>query len=263
MKIWIRLAALAAVWAGTVSVLAQSPTAPPQRPTEQAPTWAALSPAQRAALAPLRQDWATIDAARKQKWIEVSQKFPTLSPPERERIQQRMAEWARMTPAERGQARLQFQESRLILPEERQALWEAYQALPQQERQALAAARTASAAPAAKGPPARLDTRPSGPVAKQNVVPGPSSRSAARPVAPTVVQAKPGASTQLISRPPAPPAHHQAGLPKIAATQGFVDPATLLPMRGPQAAAVVGAAAAATPAVPQPAEPEPEDGAPS
>jgi hypothetical protein len=246
--------------AGAVQALAQPLTPAARHQAEQQPAWTVLTPAQRAALAPLRQDWATIDAARKQKWVEVAQKFPSLSPAERERIQQRMAEWARMTPVERGRARLHFQESRLILPDERQALWEAYQALPQQERQALAA-RAAGPTPAAKAPAARPQTRPSEPVAKQNVVPGASGRGNSRPVAPTVVQARPGASTQLISRPPAPPVHHQAGLPKIAATQGFVDPATLLPMRGPQAAAV----AAVTPVVQPAPEPdsEPEDGAPS
>jgi hypothetical protein len=46
----------------------------------------------------------------------------------------------------------------------------------------------------------------------------------------------------------APPAHHQTGMPKIAATPGFVDPATLLPKRGPQGAAVRSAAASSEPA---------------
>jgi hypothetical protein len=32
--------------------------------------------------------------------------------------------------------------------------------------------------------------------------------------------------------------HHQAGLPKVAATPAFVDSATLLPRRGAQAAPV-------------------------
>ena len=54
-----------------------------------------------------------------------------------------------------------------------------------------------------------------------------------RPVAPTVVQAQPGATTTLISKPPAPPPHQQPGLPKIAATPGFVDQATLLPTARP------------------------------
>jgi hypothetical protein len=53
-------------------------------------------------------------------------------------------------------------------------------------------------------------------------------------VAPTIVQAKPGATTNLISRPPKPPNHQQTGLPKIAATPGLVDRTTLLPKRVPQ-----------------------------
>lgn len=239
-----------------------APAASPARGPEQGPAWSALTPAQQTALAPLRQDWPTIDAGRKQKWLEVVQRFSALTPAERERVQERMAAWARMTPAERGRARLQFQESRTIPAQERQALWEAYQALPSEERRALAA-HAAASSPSARAPATRQDNRPPvGPVAKQNVVQPPSARSPSRPVAPTVVQAKPGASTTLVSRTSAPPAHNQVGLPKIAATRDFVDPATLLPMRGPQAAAFVapaaaGAAPASAPA-PAPAASEPE-----
>jgi hypothetical protein len=52
------------------------------------------------------------------------------------------------------------------------------------------------------------------------------------------VQRGAGATTNLVSKPAAPPLHQQAGLPKVAATPGFVDPATLLPRRGAQGAAV-------------------------
>jgi hypothetical protein len=52
------------------------------------------------------------------------------------------------------------------------------------------------------------------------------------------VQRGAGATTNLVSKPPAPPLHQQAGLPKVAATPGFVDNATLLPQRGAQGAAV-------------------------
>ena len=67
----------------------------------------------------------------------------------------------------------------------------------------------------------------------------------ARSVAPSVVPARPGATTTTVTTPAAPPLHHQPGLPKIAATPGFVDPATLLPQRGPQGAAVRAPASAA------------------
>ncbi len=75
---------------------------------------------------------------------------------------------------------------------------------------------------------------------KRNLI-GPATAPLTPPqaIGPTVLQARPGATTSLMTRPIEPPAHHQAGLPKIAASRGFVDPATLLPQRGPQGAAVV------------------------
>lgn len=193
-------------------------------------SWQELTPAQRSALAPLEHDWPTMDSDGKAKWLKIAARFPRMSPDERQRIQARMSEWARMSPKERGEARLRYQELRQMSPAERQALWERYQALPPDQRRQLAAhAQPASAA--ARRAPARTGSAGQ----KSNIV------SAAPPgevkaVAPTVVQAKPGATTHLVSQLPAPPAHQQPGLPKVAATPGFVDRSTLLPKRGAQAA---------------------------
>jgi hypothetical protein len=82
---------------------------------------------------------------------------------------------------------------------------------------------------------------PETPQTKSNIVPNPGLAAPPKPVAPTVVQAKPGATTSLMSDRRAPPSHQQTGLPKIAATPGFVDSTTLLPKRGPQGAAIVPA----------------------
>jgi hypothetical protein len=74
------------------------------------------------------------------------------------------------------------------------------------------------------------------------------------PVAPTVVRAGQGATTRPIGQAPVPPAHQQAGMPKIATTPDAVNRTTLLPKRGPQAVAVapstVPAASAPASAVP-------------
>jgi hypothetical protein len=94
--------------------------------------------AHQAALAPLKQHWAGIDAVRKAKWLVVAQRFPAMPQPERQRVQARMAEWAAMTPSERGRARQNFQELRKLPHEDRQALWEAYRALPDEQKRALA-----------------------------------------------------------------------------------------------------------------------------
>jgi hypothetical protein len=206
--------------------------AAPPPPVDQQPTWQSLSAAQKGALAPLRRDWATIDTPRKRKWLEVAGRFPSMPEAERQRVQDRMAAWARMSPDERGRARLQFQESRQFSAEERQSRWEAYLALPDDERRALAQRpRTTAPATAQAQPPATAADP------KRNVLP-PGRQAITKPVAPTVMQAKPGATTTLMSTKPAAPAHQQAGMPKIVASEGFVNPNTLLPERGPQGAAV-------------------------
>ena len=164
---------------------------------------------------------------------------------ERARVQARMADWAHMTPTQRSQARLQFQETRQVPADERQARWQAYQALSPEERSNLA--QRAKPAPVAAA--ASSGARPG--AGKSNLV------QAAPPVRPQVVtpttkQSGPGATTTAMTNRAAPPAHHQAGLPKIAATPGFVDASTLLPKRGPQGAAVRSAAAAPSEPAAQP-----------
>jgi hypothetical protein len=207
---------------------------------EYGPTWTSLTPAQQAALAPLRSEWAGIDEARKEKWLAVANRFPKMTPAERDRIQARMTDWVRKTPEERGRARLQFQEARTLSAEDRQARWQAYQSLPPEQREALAR----RSAPAAPGREARAAQRaPSG--EKSNVVKVvPQTAAPTKPVAPTIVQARPGATTSSLSKQASPPVPSQHGLPKITATQGFVDPSTMLPRRGPQAAAVAQSPAA-------------------
>lgn len=220
---------------------------------EQGPRWSGLTPAQRVALAPLQQDWHTIDAARKQKWLQVAGRMPSMSADERQRISERMAEWARMTPQERGRARLQFLEAKQIPAEDRAARWEAYQALPPEKREALASKAASPASPGAPAPAGNV-ARASTPEPKRNVVQATPSAQA-KPVAPTVIQVRPGATTTLVSREVKPPRHHQPGQPKIAAVPGAVDPATLLPLRGPQAAGPAPRPEAGKPEAP--AEPEP------
>jgi hypothetical protein len=190
--------------------------------------WSSLTPQQQQALAPLQRDWATLDANRRQKWLEVAGHFPGMPSDERKRVQERMAEWARLTPAERAQARMQFQEVRQLPPQERNAKWQAYQALPEEEKKSLAQ-RVQAPTKAASGADGKAKVRDALAPPRSTAVAasGPLTRS----IGPIVVQARPGATTTTMSTHANVPAHRQPGAPKIAATAGYVDPATLLPRR--------------------------------
>lgn len=237
-----RLLLLAALALAAGCALAQSAPAVPGGVTaatpsgERSSSWASLTPAQRATLAPLEREWGHIDPLRQRKWLEIAMRFPRLSAEEQQRVQQRMTEWARMTPEERGRARVQFQETRQLSAQERQAGWEAYQALPAEEKRELAQ----RAAPAAQ----RSGASTVEPSAKSTIVRVPSAPPVLKPVGPTLMQVAPGATTTSVTRAPTPPLHQQPGLPKMAATPTFVDKNTLLPKRGAQAAATLSEPAA-------------------
>lgn len=238
---WLRplLASVAIVFASAVA--AQPKPLPVKGAVDAAgPNWSSLSSEQRSALAPLQNDWSSIDAQRKAKWLNLAGRYPKMPPSEQQRMQERMTQWARLSPQQRAQARLNFQQAKQLPNQERQDQWSAYQALPESERKALASRANATqkvSEPAGKPMP-ELST-------KRNIVANPSlSAAPVKPVAPTVVQAAPGATTTLITRQPAPPAHQQTGMPKIAATPGFVDRNTLLPQRGAQSAGVRTSASA-------------------
>jgi Protein of unknown function (DUF3106) len=258
---WCRGAALSAlVAAGALGLswpsicLAQGPGVAKTPPAaEQGVRWSELKPAQRAALKPLERDWPGIEAPRKQKWLELSSRFSKLTPDEQARVQARMAEWAKLTPRERGEARMHFQEAKQVPTQDRQARWKAYEALSPEQKQQLAAravpaAPTQDAARRSGVPPSRAEktSRDAAPQAKSNIVPNPSFATPPKAVAPTVVQARPGATTTLITKRATPPGHQQTGMPKIAATPEFVNKATLLPQRGPQGAAARSAASPAS-----------------
>ena len=248
------LALAASALAGAGAALGQSPAqAPVPHPpiattatrAEAGVRWQALTPVQRQALGPLEREWPGIAAARKQKWLVIADRYPTLPAPERTRITERMTEWARLTPAERGEVRLRYQEARQVPAPARSERWQEYQKLPADAKQQLAARAAGSAASGARPEPSP-GAKPAFPArdatqAKANVVPNPALAQPPRQVSPTVVQATPGATTRLITRPVTPPAHQQSGMPKIAATPEFVNRSTLLPRRGPQAAAVAPA----------------------
>lgn len=219
---------------------------------DTAPEWHELTPAQKKVLQPLAPHWRTMDETGRDKWLNMANRFDRLSPAERLRVQERMDQWAKLPAQQRGEARLRFQQTRQLGADERQRKWAAYQALSPEDRQDLTRQAERKAKPvflsnSAVGPReakqayttkrrAHADASPN----KSNMVPNaaPGAASPRTAIRPAIVKAGTGATTSLVNQRPNPPMHQQTGLPKIAATNGFVDPVTLLPRKGAQGAAM-------------------------
>lgn len=231
---------------------AQASAATQDRAEDDAPEWQALTAEQKRVLRPLAQQWGGMDDTSRDKWLNVADQFKRLSPAEQQRVQTRMVQWSRLPPQERGEARLRFQQSRQLPAAERQRKWEAYQALPPEERQDITRQAQRKAKPVylpdnMSGPrearqaySASKDAAHPAASRKSNVVPRALNPNAPAPmvVAPAVVKAGPGATTNLVTQRPTPPGHQHSGMPKITASKHFVDPVTLLPKKGAQGAAI-------------------------
>jgi len=135
----------------------KAPTAAP-RASAAGPQWHELSSQERKALAPLQASWGGISEGHKRKWMALSARFDKLSPEEQNKLQERMTEWAGLSVAERNRARLNFAETKRLDPAEKQAKWEAYQALSDDEKHKLA--EQAPKPPAGAAPAVRSVTRP-------------------------------------------------------------------------------------------------------
>jgi hypothetical protein len=134
------------------SVSTQAPARPP--PLRMAPyarseslPWSELTPQQQQALSPLGASWHSLNEAHKRKWLALSSNYGNLPPPEQARLRSRMTDWAALSPQQRTQARLNFAETRDLDSVDRRARWEAYQALPPEEKRRLAAGANAARPP--------------------------------------------------------------------------------------------------------------------
>ncbi|AJX17901.1 DUF3106 domain-containing protein [Burkholderia ubonensis] len=177
-------------------------------------SWARLTPAQHAALAPFADQWDSFSDARKRKWLKIAARYPKMTPDAQKRLQERMAEWVRMTPEQRRVARENYQTAKDLSAQARERAWKAYQQLPEEQKQRLAAAErrrrptVVSAPPTSKGDRdvRRLVNAHEHPASGASVVlpapPAPSSAAAP----PVVASATSGAAPTTAAPAPVSPA---------------------------------------------------------
>ncbi|MGU7815255.1 DUF3106 domain-containing protein [Burkholderia sp. AW49-1] len=120
-------------------------------------SWARLTPAQRAALAPFADQWDGFSDARKRKWLKIASRFAKLTPDEQKHLQDRMSEWARMTPEQRRVARENYQSAKELSAQARERAWRAYQQLPEEQKQRLAATERRRRPSVVSAPPTAAD----------------------------------------------------------------------------------------------------------
>ena len=213
---------------------------------DQSPRWRDLKSRTQKSLKPLEDIWSGISTDQKLKWIEIAQLMPAMSDDEQARVQLRMSEWVMLGPEERSQTRVNFQQAKRLPLEQRQTQWQTYLALSEEERRILASRKVLPAEVTKKQQPTKAGAAAShsrsakaaapGGQKKSKITPNPAFSLPPTPVAPTLVHPSYGATTTLLTKANSPPPHQQVGLPKIISSSRFIDPKTLLPRRGPQAA---------------------------
>ena len=127
-------------------VMSAKPAAPalgvelPELASNSSPlSWSRLTDAEHIALAPFAPVWDTFSVERKRKWIKIASRYPKLTPEQQKGLQDRMTEWVRLTPEQRKVARENYQVSKELPREARQKAWKAYQQLPEEQKERLAA----------------------------------------------------------------------------------------------------------------------------
>ncbi|NIF55358.1 MULTISPECIES: DUF3106 domain-containing protein [Burkholderiaceae] len=101
--------------------------------------WSRLSAAEHVALAPFASEWDSFSDERKRNWVKIASRYAKMSPDAQKRLHERMSEWVRMTPDQRRVARENYQVSKELPREARQNAWKAYQQLPEDLKERLAA----------------------------------------------------------------------------------------------------------------------------
>ncbi|BEP92316.1 hypothetical protein GmRootA79_07000 [Acidovorax sp. A79] len=212
---------------------------------ETGPGWETLTTPQKLALYPLAERWALISEAQKRRWLALAANFSALPEEEQAKFHDRMADWASLSAQQRNQARLNYAVTNRLAPDDKRAQWEAYLALSEEEKRALAA----RAAPKPKGAATAL--RPVSPK-KLAQVPAATQANPSRPNAPKIPPVL-DHSLPRVAAPVTPAAPPASGVPTQNPASTVVETAPIsVPVAVPAALAPLGAGSAEAPAAPAP-----------
>lgn len=139
----------------TVSVWAATPV-PSLMATTPQPSWSELGVPEKIILAPLSDDWDSLEAYRQKKWLGIAARFSTMSPLEQRRVQSQMQVWGKLSPDERELARKNYMNASQLPAEKKAALrqkWMEYSRLSSAEKDAQTLQPTVEKPPLRRLPP--------------------------------------------------------------------------------------------------------------
>ncbi|WP_426304341.1 DUF3106 domain-containing protein [Acidovorax facilis] len=212
---------------------------------ETGPGWETLTTPQKLALYPLAERWALISEAQKRRWLALAANFSALPEEEQAKFHDRMTDWASLSAQQRNQARLNYAVTNRLARDDKRAQWEAYQALSDEEKRALAA----RAAPKPKGAATALH-----PVSPKKLaqVPAATQANPSRPNAPKIPPVL-DHSAPRVAAPVTPTAPPATGVPTQNPASNVVETAPVsIPVAVPAALPPLGAGSAETPATTAP-----------
>ncbi|QLA79595.1 DUF3106 domain-containing protein [Acidovorax sp. JMULE5] len=207
---------------------------------ETGPGWETLTTPQKLALYPLAERWALISEAQKRRWLALAANFSALPEEEQAKFHDRMTDWASLSAQQRNQARLNYAVTNRLARDDKRAQWEAYQALSDEEKRALAA----RAAPKPKGAATALH-----PVSPKKLaqVPAATQANPSRPNAPKIPPVL-DHSAPRVAAPVTPTAPPATGVPTQNPASNVVETAPVsIPVAVPAALPPLGAGSAETP----------------
>jgi len=105
--------------------------------TPPQPSWRELTIQQKIILAPLSDDWDSLEDHRQKTWLSIAERFHTMTSLKQRRIQGQMQKWGRLSPEQRQLARENFKTIRKLPADKKLELkkkWEEYSGLSEQEK---------------------------------------------------------------------------------------------------------------------------------
>jgi hypothetical protein len=123
--------------------------------TTSQPMWSDLTVQQKIILAPLSDDWDSMESFRQKKWLGIADRFSLMTAEEQRRVQGQMQQWGKLSSEQRQLARENFKTVNQLPAEKKQELkqkWEEYSNLPDEEKEKLKQ-QAASKPPAKPGLP--------------------------------------------------------------------------------------------------------------